>query len=115
MRDLKERLQVLEDSLPPRQADIIMCARQRIDELERGITRLRRWQGAYARGRAGLVEQADMDLEEAERLRHLLDNIVQELRDAAGQDGSHGFHPGLADAADFLEARRERRPVRSIA
>jgi hypothetical protein len=43
--------------------------------------------------------------EEKRAPRVRVDDLVAEMREAAGRDGAHGFVPALATAADWIEAR----------
>lgn len=56
-------------------------------ELVTEVERLKRWQSAYARGRAGLVEQADADYARAEKN----EAEVERLREALKRIASGNF------------------------
>lgn len=51
-------------------------------DMGREIVRLRNWKRAYAKGRAGMVQQADLDHAEAERLMGEVERLRSHLLDA---------------------------------
>lgn len=47
--------------------------------------------------------------EDKRATRVRVDDLLAELREAAGRDGSHGSRPALAQAADWIEQRYDQR------